>query len=286
MFGPFEDRRTGTATPALRPLSARPVRPWRARRIAASCSAGADRPPAAGIDVGATFALLHRSTPTRGKCRVPEHRAWPHRPSISEMPVQPSTVATTPFKWRRMRVVWPFVAIIPLLLLLGRAETRGDVGDACLRQRRKARDRRHSQSPSAIWSSTCRRGTRVPTPAFSARWRHFPPCGKRGSNWIRNRPDSSLAKRALGAAGIHSTDAESVIGFYRTFRRVGFMTTTTALWDQADAQVAELGATSQAMHSIIAGGKAPAGQSAADIEPRTRARSASSPRSATRCRRR
>src|SRR5439155_18828826 len=39
------------------------------------------------------------------------------------------------------------------------------------------------------------------------------------------------------------------------FRSVGYMVTTTALWDWADAEVAELAAASQALRSVIVGGK-------------------------------
>ena len=56
------------------------------------------------------------------------------------------------------------------------------------------------------------------------------------------------------------------------------MTTTTALWDQADAQLAELVAAGEALRSTFAGGKAQAASLQPVIGRDAQRSSASSPR--------
>src|SRR5678815_3539366 len=63
------------------------------------------------------------------------------------------------------------------------------------------------------------------------------------------RADIALAKQRLRDAGTPSHDATALVDLYRRFRGVAFITTTSTLWEEADAQAKELEAIGETLQA-------------------------------------
>ncbi len=113
------------------------------------------------------------------------------------MPKLLVTAPTNPSQWRRMRVIWPFVTVVALMLLLGHASLDVMSGLRAFANAESARSRSWP-SPWAVSNSTRRPGTRVLTVAFSPKWQQSPRCGTLAPN--SPRPSRTSASRSSGYA--------------------------------------------------------------------------------------
>ena len=157
--------------------------------------------------------------------------------------------------WHRVRLAWPFAVIVALMLVLCNASLDVMSGMRALSNAEGARskalayavrdleqyaqmrdDDAYERFLADMAAATALRDARVALEGPS--------------------PDLKLAMRRLTDARVAPDDIESLCNLYRRFSRVGFMTTAIALWEQADAQVAELAAAGKALHATIAGRKA------------------------------
>ena len=158
-----------------------------------------------------------------------------------------------PFQWRRVRVILPFVAIVALMLFLGNASLEVMSGIRAFANAESSR--------SKALATAVRRLEQF------AQTRHADTYGRYLAEMAaisglrdarieleKSRPNLDVARRGLRDARNHPDDIESMIDLYRRFRGVGFMATTIALWDQADAHMAELAAVGRELHSTISGG--------------------------------
>ena len=171
------------------------------------------------------------------------------------MPEQSLIRSLNPFRWRGVRVIWPFVAIVALMLALGNASL--DVMSGI-----RAFAGAESSRSKALAAAVARLEQYAQTRNEDAYSRYLAEMaaisGLRNARveLERPQPDLDAARQGLRTARNHPDDIESMIDLYRRFRGVGFMATTIALWDQSDKQIAELAATGQALHSTLLGGKA------------------------------
>jgi diguanylate cyclase (GGDEF)-like protein/PAS domain S-box-containing protein len=153
-----------------------------------------------------------------------------------------------------MRVIWPFVTVVALMLLLGHASLDVMSGLRAFANAESARSRSLAFAVGGLqqYAQTRNEGAYG---RFLAEMAAVSALRDARAELAKPQPDIGVAEQRLREARIHSGDVESIIDGYRRFRSVGFMTTTAALWDVADTEVAELAAASQALRSIVAGGK-------------------------------
>jgi hypothetical protein len=161
-----------------------------------------------------------------------------------------------------MRVIWPFVAVVALMLLLGHASLQVLSGMRAFANAESARSKSLAVAVSDLeqYAAT---GSESAYGRFLAGMATGSALRDARTEFARAHPDIDVAKQRLRDAHIHSDDAESIIDGYRRFRGIGYMATTASLWDLADAEVAELAGAGQALRSIVAGGKASGRQPAA-----------------------
>ena len=167
-----------------------------------------------------------------------------------------------PIPWRRVRILWPLVTIVALMLLLGHAsfEVMGGI-----RAHVNAENARSKALAYAVGDLEQYAQTRNENPygRFVAEMAAIFALRDARVELEKARPDTGIAQRRLRDARIPADDVQSMVDLYRHYRGVGFMPTGVALWGQSDAQVAELATLGQALHSMISGGKAPA----ANLQP-------------------
>ena len=173
------------------------------------------------------------------------------------MPQQLAIALTNPSQWRRLRVIWPFVTIVALMLLLGHASLEVMSG---MRAFASAESARSKALALAVGDLEQYAQTRNETAygRFVAEMATIAALRDARVELEKSRPDVGVAKQRLQDARFHSNDVESMVEWYRPLRSAAFMTTTVGLWDQADKEVAELVATGEALHLLATAGKSPA----------------------------
>src|SRR6187401_598264 len=132
--------------------------------------------------------------------------------------------------WHRVRVVWPFVTIVVVMVLLGNASLDVIWGMRALANAENARSKalayavgdlaQYAQTRSEHAFQRFRTEVAAVNSFRDARTALDP-----------TRPDIALAKEKLRAFGTTPDDAEALVDLYRRFRGVGFLTTISALWD-------------------------------------------------------
>jgi len=153
-----------------------------------------------------------------------------------------------------MRVIWPFVAVVALMLLLGYSSLQVLSGMRAFANAESARSKSLAVAVSDLERYAETRNESA-YGRFLAGMTAVSALRDARTEFAKARPDVDVARERLRDARIHSDDAESIIDGYRRFRGIGYMATTAALWDLADAEVAELAAAGEALRSIVAGGK-------------------------------
>jgi len=156
--------------------------------------------------------------------------------------------------WHRVRVVWPFVTIVVVMVLLGNASLDVIWGMRALANAENARSKalayavgdlaQYAQTRSEHAFQRFRTEVAAVNSFRDARTALDP-----------TRPDIALAKEKLRAFGTTPDDAEALVDLYRRFRGVGFLTTISALWDDADVQVGEATAIGDALQATVPAAK-------------------------------
>ena len=135
-----------------------------------------------------------------------------------------------------MRVIWPFVTVVALMLLLGHASLQVLSGMRAFANAESARSKSLAVAVSDLEQYAQTRNESA-YGRFLAGMAAVSALRDARTEFAKARPDVNVAKQRLRDARIHSDDAESIIDGYRRFRGVGYMATTAALWDLADAEV-------------------------------------------------
>jgi diguanylate cyclase (GGDEF)-like protein/PAS domain S-box-containing protein len=159
-------------------------------------------------------------------------------------------IAPHPAAWRLVRLVWPFVAIVVLLLVLGTASlqvirgVRAYIGAqsawsnaqkaAVEALEQYAQTRNEDYFDRYVEQSAVLAGARV------ARIELDKPF-----------PDFDVAQRGLLAARNHPADIRGMIDLFRRFRPFGFMAEGVRLWTRADELFAGIDAEAQRMHATV-----------------------------------
>jgi diguanylate cyclase (GGDEF)-like protein/PAS domain S-box-containing protein len=150
-------------------------------------------------------------------------------------------------------MIWPFVATVALLLLLG---------DATLHVIRGVRS---YVSAESLWSNAQKNAVGYLEQYAQTRNEDYfaqyqaeiaVTLGDRKARLALDhpRPDLVRAREGLQEGRNHPDDVASMIDLFRRFRAVGFMSHAVDLWVQADAQVAELDAAARELQKAIAAG--------------------------------
>ena len=164
-----------------------------------------------------------------------------------------AAIDSHPARWRLVRLIWPFVAIVVLLLVLGTAtlqvihgvrayisagsiwSSARDAAVAALEryaQTRKEEDFNRYLAQSAVMSG-----------ARTARVELDKPF-----------PDFAIARASLRKAHVHPDDVTGMIDLFRRFRPVSFMAEGVRLWTRADLLFARIDAEANAMHAAVRAG--------------------------------
>jgi diguanylate cyclase (GGDEF)-like protein/PAS domain S-box-containing protein len=156
-------------------------------------------------------------------------------------------------RWRLLRLIWPFVATVALLLLLG---------DATLHVMRGVRA---YVSAESLWADAQKNAVNYLEQYAQTRNEDYfvqyqteiaVTLGDRNARLALDhpRPDRARAIDGLLEGRNHPDDIGSMIDLFLRFRSVGFMARAIDLWVQADAQVAELDFAAHALQRAIAAG--------------------------------
>jgi diguanylate cyclase (GGDEF)-like protein/PAS domain S-box-containing protein len=170
-------------------------------------------------------------------------------------------LTATPIKpphFRLLRLVWPFVAIVVLLLVLGTASLQ------------VIRGVRSYIGAESVWSNAQKATVEaLEQYAQSRNEDHFDRYvderrvldGARAARLELERPfpDFALAQHSLLAANNHPADIGGMIDLFRRFRFVGFMAEGVRLWGEADARVARIDEIAQELHAMISTGRGNSG---------------------------
>jgi len=154
---------------------------------------------------------------------------------------------------RLLRIIWPFVATVVLMLLLG---------DATLHMIRGARA---YVSAGSLWSNAQKNAVgyleqyaQTRNEDYFAQYQSAigVTLGDRKARLALDHPQPDLARARDGLAegGNHPDDIASMIDVFLRLRRVGFMSRAVDIWVQADALVAELDVAAHDLQKAIAAG--------------------------------
>jgi diguanylate cyclase (GGDEF)-like protein/PAS domain S-box-containing protein len=165
-------------------------------------------------------------------------------------------------RWRLMRLIWPFVAIVALLLGLGTASLQ------------VIRGVRAYISAESVWSNAQKAAVEALAQYAQTRNEDYfdryleASAVLAGSRVARVEldkpfPDFTVARRGLIEARNHPADVTGMINLFRRFRPVGFMAEGVRLWKQADELFARIDVAAQAMHAAVRSGRG----TSADLQP-------------------
>ena len=152
-----------------------------------------------------------------------------------------------------MRMIWPFVATVVLLLLLG---------DATLHMIRGVRA---YVSAESLWSNAQKNAVGFLEQYAQTRNEDYftqyqselaVTLGDRKARLALDHPHPDLARARDGLlqGRNHADDVPSMIDVFLRFRHVGFMARAVDLWVQADAQIAEIDVAAHDLQKAIAAG--------------------------------
>jgi len=151
-------------------------------------------------------------------------------------------------------VVWPFLATVALLALLGHASLNVMAGlrafvsaESHWSKAQKVAVGHLEQYAQTRNEESFRRYVDEMSVAAGFRTARI--------ELDKPNPDFAVARRGLRDARNDPDDIEGMIDLFRRFRNVGFMATAISIWAQADAQIAELDAAARELHSTIVAGR-------------------------------
>jgi PAS domain-containing protein len=177
-------------------------------------------------------------------------------------PMTPSTTTQQSARLRLIRLIWPFVAIVLLLLAIGTTSLEVIRGVRAYITAESAWSNAQNAAIEALEQYAQTRNedhydryideARVVAGARAARIELEKPF-----------PDFDVARRSLLQARNHPADIDGMINLFRRFRPVGFMAGGVQIWTDADALFARIEAIAQEIHASIRSGRGNAG----DLEP-------------------
>ena len=167
-----------------------------------------------------------------------------------------------PGRWRLVRLIWPFGAIVALLLGLGTASLQ------------VIRGVRAYISAESVWSNAQQAAVEAVEQYAQTRTVDFFDryveesrvlAGARAARIELDKPfpDFAIARRGLLQARNHPADVGGMIDLFRRFRPVGFMAAGVQYWAQADALFARVDEIAQDVHAVIRSGRG----STSDLAP-------------------
>lgn len=153
-------------------------------------------------------------------------------------------------RWRVVRLIWPFIAIVIVMLALGTASLQ------------VMRGVRAYISAESLWSNAQKASVEALEQYAQTRNEdHFDRyldesavlAGARAARIELDKPfpDLARAKRGLIAARNHPADLNGMVDLFRRFRPVGFMAEGVRLWTRLDGLVERLDAAARAMHAAV-----------------------------------
>jgi diguanylate cyclase (GGDEF)-like protein/PAS domain S-box-containing protein len=174
----------------------------------------------------------------------------------------PTAPLPHPSRWRLVRLIWPFVAIVALLLALGSSSLQ------------VIRGVRAYISAESIWSNAQKAAVEALEQYAQTRNEDYfdryteesaVMAGARDARVELEKPipDLRAVRRGLLQARNHPADIPGMIDLFRRFRPFGFMAEGARLWAQGDALFAQLDAAAQSIHGAIRGGRG----NPADLQP-------------------
>jgi diguanylate cyclase (GGDEF)-like protein/PAS domain S-box-containing protein len=165
-------------------------------------------------------------------------------------------------RFRLVRLVWPFVAIVVLLLALGTVSLS------------VIRGVRAYISAESVWSNAQKAAVEALEQYGQTRNEDYFDryadesrvlAGSRAARVELDKPfpDFAIARQGLLQARNHPADVAGMIDLFRRFRYIGFMAEAVGLWTRADALYAEIDDSARAMHKAVQSGAGSPG----DLQP-------------------
>jgi diguanylate cyclase (GGDEF)-like protein/PAS domain S-box-containing protein len=162
--------------------------------------------------------------------------------------------AQRPAPWRLIRLIWPFVAIVVLLLVLGTASLH------------VMRGLRAYIGAESLWSNAQKAAVDALEQYANTRNEdYFDRYGEEsaviaGARLARIEldkpfPDFNVARNGLLQARNHPADLSGMIDLFRRFRPIGFMAEGVRLWSEADTLFGEIDAIAHEMQATIRSGR-------------------------------
>jgi PAS domain S-box-containing protein len=159
---------------------------------------------------------------------------------------------------RLLRITWPYLAIVVVLVLLANeslrivSASRAYVGGESLWSKAQ-KDAvyslfRYAQSRSDADYGVYREAIAIPMGDRRARL-----------ELEKDAPDLAVAREGFIAGRNDPDDVDGMIMLFRRFRNVSFMSRAIGIWAQGDEGIAELNAAAEALHARIAAGETDAG---------------------------
>jgi diguanylate cyclase (GGDEF)-like protein/PAS domain S-box-containing protein len=167
----------------------------------------------------------------------------------------PAFVNLVPKSRRLLRIIWPFLAIVVLLVVLWSVSmdilsaTRAYVGGESLWSKAQK---------DAVFYLNRYAATRSETDYERYLEVIKVPLGDREAREELEQPSPNLERARQGFLDgrNHPDDIEGMIWLFRRFRNVGYMDRAIGIWTQGDRQIAELGGAAERLHQSVAAGHA------------------------------
>jgi diguanylate cyclase (GGDEF)-like protein/PAS domain S-box-containing protein len=155
---------------------------------------------------------------------------------------------------RLLRIVWPFLAVVVLLVLLGAASitilssVRAYVGGEGLWSKAQKESvyylNRYADTRAEADYQRYLQDIAVPLGDRKAR-----------EELEKPHPDPELARQGFIEGRNHPDDIPGMIWLFRNFRNVSFIERAIAIWSEADRHVVELTLVAETLHAEIASGR-------------------------------
>jgi diguanylate cyclase (GGDEF)-like protein/PAS domain S-box-containing protein len=161
-----------------------------------------------------------------------------------------TAIASNPLRWRLFRLIWPFVAIVVLLLAFGATSMQVIRG---VRAYQSAESIRASAEQAAIEALEQYAQARDES-AFS---RYVDEsaiiAGVRAARLEldKRQPDLEIVRRGFLRAGSHPDDVDEMVDLFRRYRVFGFMEDAVTLWADADARFARVDELARALQRDV-----------------------------------
>jgi diguanylate cyclase (GGDEF)-like protein/PAS domain S-box-containing protein len=167
---------------------------------------------------------------------------------------QTTAAPPQPARWRMIGLIWPFIAIVALMLVLGTASLQ------------VFRGVRAYISAESVWSNAQKAAVEALEQYAQTRNEdHFDRyveesrvvAGARAARLELEKPfpNFAVAREGLLQARNHPADITGMIDLFRRFRPVGFMADGVRLWTAADALFARIDDIAQSIHAEIRSGR-------------------------------